>query len=212
MGELGIGRVMREKHTSTSAWEAAPTFPSIFSSSPTRACILSESDRHSPTSRSFMYLPREGNEEYGVSPRMTSTLLSGRRPWRQQAQQNSSRTESVKGLLFLLSSNIEDKVGKAFVSTLRRASVMQYSGVKGGNICLLRLEMSRGSLFIRYDLRRCVAFGPSFRKTALARTSNDARMRSMVADCTSPWHRRQSKKSARERSKHHLPGIYYSNG
>lgn len=55
------------------------------------------------------------------------------------------------------SSNIPDKVGKAFVSTLFSASVMQYSAVRGGNNDTERVDRSNGILFMRKDLITVVA-------------------------------------------------------
>lgn len=81
-------------------------------------------------------------------------LLSRTRPCRQHAQQNSSRTESVKGLLLLDSSNMDESVGKVLVSTRFSASVMQNSAVEGGYMCLLKFSIRRGNLFMRNDRRR----------------------------------------------------------
>jgi hypothetical protein len=79
-----------------------------------------------------------------------------------------------------------DRVGKAFVSTWASASVIQYWGVRGANIESAKVASNNGSLLIRYDRSRCPVFWPSFRKTALARTSKEARIRSIVVFWISP--------------------------
>lgn len=108
-------------------------------------------------------------------------LDSGTSPCKQHAQQKSWRTLSVKVLLlFLVSSNMADNVGKALVSIRLSASEIQYSGLKGCSGDAAKDASSNGSLLMRYERSRCADFWPSLRKTALARTSNDARMRSIA--------------------------------
>ncbi len=85
------------------------------------------------------------------------------------------------------SSNNVESVGKALVSTWLRASVMQYSGVSGGYNDAERVVRSRGTLFIKKDLSIVVVCPRSVRDVALARMSKEARIKSMAADCTSPY-------------------------
>lgn len=62
---------------------------------------------------------------------------------------------------------------------------MQNCGVTGGysvdNDCA-RFASSTGSLLIKYERKRCAVFWFSLRKTALAKTSKDAKMRSIKHD------------------------------
>ena len=57
---------------------------------------------------------------------------------------------------------------------------MQYSEVSGGKYDAERVDMSRGSLLMRNERRMVVVWAGSLRKVAFARTSKDARMRSIV--------------------------------
>jgi hypothetical protein len=109
-------------------------------------------------------------------------LDSAIKPCKQHAKQKSCRTESGKRLLVLDSSNILERVGKAFVSTLPRASVIQYSDVRGGNSDAESVARRRGILLIRNDLRRVIDWARSFRNVAFAKISKAARMRSNMVD------------------------------
>lgn len=88
--------------------------------------------------------------------------------------------------LLVDSANRVESVGNALVSTWLKASVMQNSDVKGGKKDVASVETSKGTLLIRNDRSIVVVCGPSFRKVALAKTSNDASIRSTVVDWTSP--------------------------
>lgn len=90
-------------------------------------------------------------------------------------------------LLVLDSSNSVDRVGKAFVSTWLRASVMQYSEVSGGKNDAESVVRSSGTLLIKNDRRIVVVCPRSVRDVAFARMSKEARIRSMAVDCTSPY-------------------------
>jgi hypothetical protein len=85
-------------------------------------------------------------------------------------------------LLVLDSSNIFDRVGKAFVSTWLRASVIQYSDVRGGNSDAESVARSKGILLIRNDLRIVIDWARSFRNVAFASISKAARIRSTIVD------------------------------
>jgi hypothetical protein len=63
--------------------------------------------------------------------------------------------------------------------------VIQYSGVRGGKNDAERVARSRGTLLMRNERRMVVVCACSFRNLAFARMSKDARIRSMVEDCTS---------------------------
>ncbi len=159
--------------TSVIAWLAAPTLPSMFSSSSINASTLSASDMHCWTRSSLTYLPPAGSVCMGISPSSLSMLSSGIRPCRQQEKQKSCLTESANIFPLLPSSNMEENVGKAFVSTWLSAWVMQNSGVSGGNNDVERADKSKGILLMRNDRRTIVVWGDSFRNIALARTSNE---------------------------------------
>ncbi len=83
-------------------------------------------------------------------------LSSGIRPCRQHEKQKSCLTESENISPALVSSNIEEKVGKALVSTWLRASVMHNSGLRDGNIGADIMDISNGTLLIRNERRRNV--------------------------------------------------------
>lgn len=143
-----------------------------------RACILSGSDRQLWTSFSLEYFSWEGSYDMELSPKMRSTCSRSISPWRAQAEQKSSLTLSVYGLLLRDSSNMSDAVGKTLVSTCGSAWVMQNSaeGVEkpGGH----SWASIRGTLFIKKDRSSCASLGPSFLKTAFASRSKDAKIRS----------------------------------
>lgn len=88
--------------------------------------------------------------------------------------------------LLLDSSNNVESVGNAFVSTRLRAAVIQYSDVSGGKNDREREVRSRGTLLLRNDRRRVVVCTGSLCSFAFAKMSKDARIRSIVVDCTSP--------------------------
>lgn len=121
-----------------------------------------------------------------VSPKILSTCSRWTRPCNAHAVQNSSLTLSVYGLLLRDSSNISDAVGKTLVSTRFSASVMQNSDDVVENWGENSWQRSSGTLLTRNDFSTCASLWASLRKTALARTSNEARMRSMAPDCVSP--------------------------
>jgi hypothetical protein len=58
--------------------------------------------------------------------------------------------------------------------------------VSGGNNDDERVARRRGTLLMRKDLRIVVAWTFSFRNVAFARTSNAARIRSIMVDWISP--------------------------
>lgn len=82
-----------------------------------------------------------------------------------------------------------ESVGKALVSTWLRASVMQYSEVSPGKNDPERVVSNRGTLLIKNDRSMVVVCTPSPRDVAFARTSNEARIRSIAVDRTSPCFR-----------------------
>ena len=143
----------------------------------------------------------------GISPSRLSMLDSGIKPCKQQAKQKSCRTESENMLLVLDSSNMFDKVGNALVSTWDRASVMQYSEVRGGKSDAESVDRRSGILLTRKERRIVVAWRVSFRKFALARISNAARTRSTIVDCMSPYTNQSRLIFPAEV---HLPGIDYA--
>jgi hypothetical protein len=63
---------------------------------------------------------------------------------------------------------------------------MQNSVFRGGNREFERAARSKGTLFIKNDRSNSVVSLLSLRKIAFARTSNDARIRSMQVFWTSP--------------------------
>ena len=65
--------------------------------------------------------------------------------------------------------------------------MIQYSEVRGGKKEAERVDMRRGTLLTRNDRRIVTDRGRSLRNVAFANISKDARMRSIVVDCTSPW-------------------------
>lgn len=113
-------------------------------------------------------------------------LDSGIKPCKQQAKQKSCLTESENMSVLLDSANKVESVGNALVSTRLNASVIQNSEVRGGKKDAASVETSNGTLLIKNDRSIVVVCCPSFRKVALAKTSNDASIRSTVVDWTSP--------------------------
>lgn len=86
-------------------------------------------------------------------------------------------------------SNRPDRVGKTLVSTWFRACEMQYSALKGytADEDWASETRIRGTLLTTNDLSRCPMLDPSLRKTALARTSNAARISCVAVVWRSPW-------------------------
>ena len=64
---------------------------------------------------------------------------------------------------------------------------MQNSGVSGWNIEAVSPVRRMGSLLIKNERSKKVVCDFSLRNIALERTSNDARMRSIVVVCISPY-------------------------
>lgn len=58
--------------------------------------------------------------------------------------------------------------------------MIQYSEVNGGNKDDVRVVRSNGTLFMRNDRKIVVAWARSFRKVAFAKTSKEARIRSII--------------------------------
>jgi hypothetical protein len=108
-------------------------------------------------------------------------LASSNKPCRQHAKQKSCLTESAN-MAF-----VSARVGKALVSTRLRASVIQYSEVRGGKNDAESVERRRGILLIRKERRAVMESFFSFRKVALANTSKEARIRSIAVLCRSPY-------------------------
>jgi hypothetical protein len=142
---------------------------------------LSGSDKHCCTKSSLIYLPPAGKLCIGISPSKVSMLDSAIKPCKQHAKQKSCRTESENILLVLESSNILDRVGNAFVSTWLKASVIQYSDVRGENSDAESVARRIGILLTRNDLRIVMDWARSFRNVAFANMSKAARVRSIIA-------------------------------
>ena len=84
--------------------------------------------------------------------------------------------------MLLDSSNIFDNVGKALVSTRFRASVIQYSDVRGGNRVADKVDRRRGILLIKNERIMDVVWPRSLRDVASAKMSNDASIKSSIVD------------------------------
>lgn len=64
--------------------------------------------------------------------------------------------------------------------------MIQYSEVSGGNNDAESVARMSGTLLTRNDLSMSVDCALSFLKVAFAKTSNDAKTRSMIVVCISP--------------------------
>ena len=80
-----------------------------------------------------------------------------------------------------------------------KASVIQYSAVKGGNIMVDIVVSSRGTLLTRKDRSTKEVSRGSLRKVAFARMSKEAVMSSMAMLWTLDYYRQY---------RHKKPGVY----